>query len=316
MRPPADSERSLTADCVVTHHLNTFASGVARFNELLAERMGVPLMGLFDDALGEYRCPLLSFKVGELDEGERSSLAELLHSRLGHMQLYLHDWRGLPLEEELVRRAGRVFCGNREVLEAVSAHHPQPETAWTPGLLMDQRAFRPVEISVFSFGMAHKIQTDRFRRLRELLERTRRSYAVYVSSANHETASIRDAHLVFEEMHQIFPEGLYFMGNLSDVAIYNYLQGTTFFAAFFPNGARANNTSVASAMEQGCVVITNLDEHSPPELEHMDNVIDLSRCDELPSDPLVLKRLSVRAMETARSLSWEALVARISGSDA
>ena len=32
-------------DSVVTHHLNPFRSGVARFNALLAERLEVPLLG-------------------------------------------------------------------------------------------------------------------------------------------------------------------------------------------------------------------------------------------------------------------------------
>jgi histidinol phosphatase-like PHP family hydrolase len=109
-------------------------------------------------------------------------------------------------------------------------------------------------------------------------------------------------------MRQIFPRRLYFMGHLSDVAVYNQLLDTTYFAAFFRDGVRANNTSVASALEHGAVVITNLDAHSPPELRHMDNVIDIARCDELPADLLTLKRISVRAMETARERSWAALI--------
>ena len=34
-------------------------------------------------------------------------------------------------------------------------------------------------------------------------------------------------------MHEVFPS-LYFLGNLSDVAVYNQLREATFFAAFFP----------------------------------------------------------------------------------
>jgi hypothetical protein len=64
-------------------------------------------------------------------------------------------------------------------------------------------------------------------------------------------------------------------------------------------------------MELGAVVITNLDRYSPPELVHMDNVIDIEQCDELPSDPLVLRRIGVRAMETARARSWDALIAQL-----
>jgi hypothetical protein len=160
--------------------------------------------------------------------------------------------------------------------------------------------------------MAHKIRTDLFRRLRDLLEASGRSYALYVSAANHETTRMRDAQLIFDEMHEIFPT-LFFLGNLSDVAVFNYLRSSTFFASFFLGGVRANNGSVAAAMEKGAVVITNLDEHSPPELAHMDNVIDVNQCDRLPLDQLELRRISVRAMETGRERGWDRLVAQLTG---
>ena len=72
-----------------------------------------------------------------------------------------------------------------------------------------------------------------FRLLRDLLDASGRSYAVYVSAANHETSSLEDAQAVFEEMHGLFPS-LYFLGNLSDVAVHNQLRRSTYFAAFFP----------------------------------------------------------------------------------
>jgi hypothetical protein len=149
-----------------------------------------------------------------------------------------------------------------------------------------------------------------FRRLRDLLDACGRPYAVYVSAANHETASLEDAEAVFEEMHAIFPS-LYFLGNLSDVAVYNQLREATFFAAFFPGGVRANNTTVGAAMEAGSVVITNLDPYSPSEYVHLENVVDLARCDELPSDPAALERIRARARETAQALGWQALVERL-----
>ena len=52
-------------DSVVGHHANPFRSGVARFNEILARRLGVPVTALPDTGKGAH--PLLSFKVGELD---------------------------------------------------------------------------------------------------------------------------------------------------------------------------------------------------------------------------------------------------------
>ncbi len=310
MRPETERSSGVRVKAVVTHHHDGFRSGVARFNELLAERLSVPLYGLADDGLEAWANSLLSFKAGEMSGAERSALAERLSRADWHGEAYLHEYAGLDLERAILSRARRVHCGNLEIYEQVQSLNPECEIVWTPGLLVDRRDFEPVEVSVFSFGMAHKLRTDMFRRLRDLLDASRRSYAVYVSAANHETSSLEDAQAVFEELHEIFP-GLYFLGNLSDVAVHNQLRRSTFFAAFFPRGVRANNTTVAAAMETGTVVITNLDSHSPAEYVHMENLIDLERCKELPSDPAVLQGLRERALETARARGWDELVERM-----
>jgi hypothetical protein len=293
-------------EAVVTHHRSGFRSGVARFNELLAARLGVPLYGLADGGPGWGRS-LLSFKVSELGD-DATALAARLDGWDG--ELFLHELSGLDLERELVARARRVHCGNLEIYTGVRALTDHAEPLWAPGLIADRREYQLPEVTVFSFGMAHKVRTDMFRRLRGLLDELGRPYEVYVSAANHETATLEDAEEVFADMHEIFP-GFYFLGNLSDVAVYNELRRATFFAAFFDQGVRANNTSVAAAMETGAVVITNLDEHSPPEYVHLENVIDIDRCDELPTDPAVLGGLRARAVETAAARGWDALVERI-----
>lgn len=299
-------------DAVVTHHRDGFRSGVARFNELLAAQLEVPLIGLTDSPSVEPSHPLLSFKVSELGDEERSAVAALLERSDGGWDIFLHEFTGLEPESRLIARARRVYAGNHEIAARLGRTHPDVEIAWAPGLILDDRVFVPAEISVFSFGMAHKLHLDMFRKLRTLLDATGRSYVVYVSTANHETASLHDSESIFKELHDVFPRELFFLGNLSDVAVFNYLRGTTFFAAFFPEGVRANNTSVASAMERGAVVVTNLDRHSPPEFVHMENVIDLERCGELPSDPLTLAHLSVGAMGAGRVRSWDQLVERLS----
>ena len=297
-------------EAVVTHHRDGFRSGVARFNELLAASLGVPLYGVDDDVEPGWGRSLFSFKVSEMGDWERDALTERIGRVDWHGEVYLHEWAGLDLEREIVERAVRVHCGNLEIHEQVRGLNAEVDDVWTPGLLVDRRDYEQADLSVFSFGMAHKIQTERFRRLRELLDASGRSYSVYVSAANHETSSLEDAEAVFREMHEVFPS-LYFLGNLSDVAVHNQLRTATFFAAFFPQGVRANNTTVAAAMETGAVVITNLDGHSPPEYVHMENVVDIGRCDALPADPAVLDGIRARAVETARSRGWDELVDRM-----
>jgi hypothetical protein len=298
-------------DAVVTPHLNFAGSGTARCNAILAERLGVPLLEVTDPRVSECSRPLFSFKVADLPAEE----AELVAATIEQVQaweVFLHEYGGLPVEERLVRGAELVWCGNEEVRAKVGSLNANLESAWAPGLVFDERLFPDVELSVFSFGMAHKVRTDLFARLREMLERSGRTYALYMSNASHETATLEDEQVVYDEMRTIFPTGLYFLGHMSDVAIYNYLRASTFYAAFFQGGVRSNNTSVASAMQYGAVVITNLDEYSPAYLRHLDNVVDLNHCDELPADADLLRRIGERARETvAEEVSWDRLVERI-----
>ena len=298
-------------DAVVTHHRDSFRSGVGRFNELLGERLGVPVIGIRRLLTAGCSRPLLSFKVAELAPAELTVLEQLVETKPFPWELFLHVYDGHEVEQALVRGAAHIYAGNHEVYAQVEKLARSVDTLWSPGLILDERSFPPTDVSVFSFGMAHKIRTDLFENLRDLLEASSRSYAIYVSAANHETTRMSDAHLIFDELHEIFPSTLYFLGNLSDVAVYNYLRSSTFFASFFLGGVRANNGSIAAAMEKGAVVITNLDRHSPPEFMHMDNLIDIEQTRELPLEPEQLEAISRRAVETARERGWDALVERI-----
>jgi hypothetical protein len=101
------------------------------------------------------------------------------------------------------------------------------------------------------------------------------------------------------------------MGYLSDTAVFNQIVDCTFLAAFFEKGLRANNTSVNAAMDCGCAVITNLDEHSPTGIAHMKNVIDINACDRLP-DAEQAETIGRAAREIAQgAYGWDQLVAQL-----
>ncbi|MEJ7785733.1 MAG: hypothetical protein WKF96_13085 [Solirubrobacteraceae bacterium] len=305
----------LTIDTVAGNQFDRVRSGVARFNRILGDRLGVPVVGVDDHLIAVSACPLLSIKFGELRPGEEPALLEQL-SRRGReapYRLFVHDVTGLAIEQDLVCRAERVYAGNGEVGARLEPLNSRIEILWSPATILDNRRFDAASISVFSFGMAHKMQTDMFERLRDLLAATGQTYALFVSNANHESVTLEQAALVYDDMHAVFP-GVYFLGNLSDVAVSNYIAGTTFFAAFFPRGARANNSTVVAAMERAAVVITNLDDYSPPYLRHMETVIDVSRTELLPTDSTVLDRIGAAASQEARGLSWDRFVERLSDS--
>jgi hypothetical protein len=158
--------------------------------------------------------------------------------------------------------------------------------------------------------MAHKLRPAYYRKLRQLLDDSGKSYCLYLSTALHEETSF-DGHFTdaFRELKRIFGDKVYFLGYLSDAAVFNYLSQTTYFAAFFEKGVRANNTSVHSAMQFGSVVITNLSEHSPAAFTHMGNMIDIQQCDGLPTSADMLRRISSEAERTSTEVfGWKHLV--------
>jgi hypothetical protein len=211
-----------------------------------------------------------------------------------------------------VRAAGRVYCGNSELYQQLQGIRSDVHELFCPGTILSPQRFQRTELSVFTFGMAHKIRVPLYRRLRDLLDATGQTYSVYVSTALHENTGFDDSFVVrFEELQSIFNGQVYFMGYLSDTAVFNHLLDCTFLAAFFERGLRANNTTVNAAMESGCAVITNLDQHSPEGFVHMKNIIDINACERLPGADDT-GQIGRAAREIARAqYGWDRLVAEL-----
>ena len=270
-------------DCVAGYHLNPWTCGIAKFNAILARRLDLPVVRIGSAELMGYRRPLLSLKMSEFSAEDALALDTWIERNTGEYELFLHAFDNTALEKRMLTGAARVSCGNRELFEQLRPSRADIVESFCPGTLLNPQRFDDTEVKVFTFGMAHKIRVPLYRRLLELLEATGKTYSVFVSTALHENTSFDDSFVVrFEELLSIFNGRVYFMGYLSDTAVFNHLVDCTFLAAFFEKGLRANNTTVNAAMEVGCAVITNLDEHSPNGLVHMKNVIDINRCDYLP----------------------------------
>jgi hypothetical protein len=299
-------------DCIAGYHLNPWTCGIAKFNAILAKHLQVPVVGIHAVELGSYRRPLISVKLSEFSPPDAVDLDTWTQARAGAFDLFLHAFDGTPIEQRLLQAAGRVCVGNAELYRDLRVARPDVEEMFCPGTILNPQRFQQTDLSVFTFGMAHKIRVPLYRRLMELLEATGRSYSVYVSTALHENTSFDGSFVVrFEELQSIFNGRVYFMGYLSDTAVYNYLMDCTFLAAFFDKGLRANNTTVNAAMESGCAVITNLDEHSPAGLAHMQNVIDINLCDRLPGLEQT-QRIGLAAREIAHArYGWERLAAQL-----
>jgi len=298
-------------DCIAGYHLNPWTCGIAKFNTILGRKVSLPVVGIGSSEISQYRTPLLSLKMSEFTPEDARVLDAWAEGHQGGYEIFLHAFDGTPLEQRLIAAAPREYIGNRELSAQLAPLRPDAVELFCPGTLLNPQRFQRTELSVFTFGMAHKIRVPLYRRLHDLLEATGQSYSVYVSTALHENTSFDGSFVVrFEELQAIF-SNIYFMGYLSDTAVFNHLVDCTFLAAFFEKGLRANNTSVNAAMECGCAVITNLDEHSPRGLVHMKNVIDINACDRLPGDEQAAA-IGRAAREIAHGdYGWDQLVAQL-----
>ena len=299
-------------DCIAGYHLNPWTCGIAKFNDILARQLGLPVVGILDLPVASPRRPLLSLKLEEFAPQHVHLLDEWAITRAGEYEVFLHAVQGTEIEQRLIRNASKVFCGNRELAATLRPLRDDLIELFCPGTLLTPHRVQPTDLQVFTFGMAHKIRVPYYRKLRDLLQRTGQSYKIFVSTALHEGTSFDEAFIVrFEELQELFDGRVYFMGYLSDTAVYNHLLDATFLAAFFEKGLRANNTTVNAAMECGCAVLTNLDEYSPIGYEHMKTVLDINRVDELPSLD-TLSALGQAAREVAHSrYGWDQLVSQI-----
>lgn len=304
--------RGSMIDCIAGYHLNSWTCGIAKFNMILARHLGLPVVGIRGGALDGCSRPLLSIKLSEFTDRDAADLDAWGCAHAGRFELFLHAFDGTPIERRLLASAARVSVGNAELAQSLRPVRPDLQEMFCPGTILRPQRFQRTELSIFTFGMAHKIRVPLYRRLRDLLESTGRSYSVYVSTALHENTSF-DGSFVdrFEELESMFARHVYFLGYLSDTAVYNQLMDCTFVAAFFEKGLRANNTTVNAAMECGCAVITNLDDHSPAGLVHMANIIDIDRCERLP-DFDHTRRIGIAAREIAHSrYGWDQLVTQL-----
>ena len=101
-----------------------------------------------------------------------------LDQRLGRLAaqqsiaVFLHTLTDAPLERQILELAAAVYCGNAEIHARVRARRPDAIELWCPGMIRGTDRFDPVDLSVFTFGMAHKIRSEAYVKLHRLLDRS------------------------------------------------------------------------------------------------------------------------------------------------
>src|SRR5215204_3916147 len=111
-------------DCIAGYHLNPWTCGIAKFNAILATHLEVPVVGIDDPALANYRKPLLSVKLSEFTDAHAAELDVWSTAHSGRFELFLHAFDGTLIEQRLVASASRVYCGNAELYRELRPRRP------------------------------------------------------------------------------------------------------------------------------------------------------------------------------------------------
>jgi len=272
---------------VVSFHTNPYTCGVARFNVSLASALNSKVSSLASASTSESGKILLSIKLQEIDDVGKVNLEKILSNSSLMFDVFLHASEGSDLENRLLKRAQRVFAASAEIGEEIKPRRPDVVNLFAPGAPI-LAVSKQTEISLLTFGMAHKISAMGYRKLAKILAASNKSFQLEVSSALHEGTSFDENFFsVADEISQAFGGNVVFLGFLADQEVSRRLQETTALVAFFPNGVRENNTTVMSAMAHGCAVVTNLDLLSPKWMKHGHNVFDINKLENFPDAALI-----------------------------
>jgi hypothetical protein len=231
-------------DAVLSYHMNPLTCGVAKFNQQLAQRLGVP----FDSYrhIHRFRHPLVSLKATETPEDfspgdgvyTKQQYDLLLHDRPSVGDCAWGRWRAYAMR---VLYADEIGC-----VSTIQGN-------------VSRGGYR-----VLTFGMAHKLVIPHFACLKEQLDRYHPDYTLALSTAVHEgtpwDGALKDS---TDAMREIFGDRLRVLGFLADDALAKELQECDAVAMYFSPALRANNTSYWAAVEAGKTIYTNRDELSP-----------------------------------------------------
>ena len=238
---------------------------------------------------------LLSLKFEEMSTEVAQKLLVDLQVTGTKFDLFLHGIANTEIEQKFVASARRVIVATHEYADLIRSQREDVVAYFAPGAA-DAGITRSAEITLLTFGMAHKIRSEGYRKLGQLLSADSRTVQLEISTALHDGTSFsEDFFSVGSEISQVFGGNVSFLGFLADDEVSRRLHAADALVAFFPHGVRENNTTVLSAMAHGCAVITNFDSYSPTWMKHGKSVFDIDQLSTFPA-----KNELVRVGEAAR----------------
>jgi glycosyltransferase involved in cell wall biosynthesis len=287
---------------------------VARFNIALAESLDVPLVTLNDFLSKPISGALLSIKCEEIGEENSQELSRFLVSASEKFDVYLHGLDDSEAEQIVIAQAARIFTATLEMADAIRSSRIDVLSTFAPGA-NPSPVLKQVDCTLLTFGMAHKIRVDGYRKLGEILHGDSRTFRLEISTALHEgTTFSEDFFTVGKDIREVFDGNVSFLGFLADEEVSNRMRAADALVAFFPHGVRENNTTVLSAMSHGCAVITNVDRYSPSWMAHNHSIFDINLLDGFPSKN-ELERVGSNAIEAVNKFTFSELAKLITNNE-
>ena len=288
---------------IVSFHINPYTCGVARFNVSLAKVLNIPLITLESFLAQPISGALLSIKCEEIGGINTRRLSDLIKSTSENVDVYLHGLDGSEAENVIIENARRIFTATKEMGDLLSERRSDVVKTFAPGAVPSP-VNEEVDCTLLTFGMAHKIRADGYRKLGELLKLDSRSFRLEISTALHEgTTFSEDFFTVGNEIRNVFRGNVGFLGFLADEEVSHRMRAANALVAFFPHGVRENNTTVLSAMSHGCAVITNVDKYSPSWMVHGSSVFDIDKMTNFPTDR-ELEEVGINAKQAVAPYSF------------
>ena len=153
--------------CIVSFHTNPYTCGVARFNRALADELQVPLFSIKSFSESPLSGALISVKFDEMSAEATTQLGSALLGDKKDFDLLLHDVHKSPEEILFCREARVVYAATSELRDKLAGVRSDAISAFAPGahVVIQPPKF---DLTLITFGMAHKIRSERYQALGKL----------------------------------------------------------------------------------------------------------------------------------------------------
>lgn len=319
---------------LVSTHLSTGSSGVAKFGRTLASKIGVRFLSFsdansLDDALHlNSTYFILNVKAEGLSHSETIEIEDFVNkitSRRISCAVIFHSFGNMCVELRLISCSSKVFATNIEIYNLIEVFRTKDTyRIWCPSLL-DPPSFdinRLVRVyptdpehtsescglRLLTIGMSHKVNFKLLSSAIERFEEIDAGVVVHISSIPHEKYRSGNLEEVLFLLNQKYGQRISHLGSVTDNELHEISGRYHGCLLVYPSGARENNTTLYAAIDLGLPIFTNLDLCSPIWLLHNITCVDIDRLSVESIKAQNLERIASIAAKVYRAaLSWPIL---------